>query len=400
MILNKYFSKSFNKIYNKSDGNYLFDKRNQKYLDTSFGSGTLLFGHNDEVIRKNLLDQIKKSLLTNQNHDLAQIFDNSLIKFFKNKRKHFVYCNSGSEASQRAIRYAREVNKKEKVLSFKGYWHGMNEWTLDGGGMAYTSVNQNVGIPINIEKLKIQIDYNYNNLIKVISENHKKICCLILEPVPGSNPKEPNFDELNSIIKICKKYKIVTIFDEIISGFRCHGTGISFMLKDLPDIIIYGKSLGGGLPIGVLSLSKEMANRTFLKKNSQTLAGGTFSLNPLVARSGIAFLNKLKNHKFEEIKLANEFRSELNEYFKLKKLDICIQGYCSISRIIFTRKIFTNKWERIGEENNSKLIKSFFNKIAKKKLIYPNNGLMFHSTTYSKKDFNNLKKILIECINN
>lgn len=400
MILNKYFSKSHDKIYNKSDGNYLFDKKNRRYLDTSFGSGTLLFGHNDKLIRDNLLDQIKRSLLTNQNHDLSQKFDNDLAKFFGNKRSHFVYCNSGSEASQRAIRYSREFNKKEKVLSFKGYWHGMNEWTLDGGGMAYTNVVQNVGIPKNIKESKIQIDYNFENIEKIIKKNYKKISCLIIEPLPGSNPKKPNFDELNLIVKICKKFGVITIFDEIISGFRCYGKGISFMLDELPDIILYGKSLGGGLPIGVVSLSEKIAKKTFLKKNSQTLAGGTFSLNPLVARSGISFLKKLRNHKFNEIELSNEFRDELNEYFKLKKLDICIQGYCSISRIIFTRKIFTNKWERIGEENNSKLIKSFFNKIAKKKLIYPNNGLMFHSTTYSKKDFNNLKKILIECINN
>lgn len=398
MILNHYFLKSKNKIFNKSDGNYLFDRKNQKYLDTSFGSGTLLFGHNDKLIRDNLLNQIELSILTNQNHDLAQKFDNYLIKFFENKRKYFVYCNSGTEASQRAIRYAREFNGKEKVLSFKGYWHGMNEWTLDGGGMAYTNVKKNIGIPEYIEGSKIQIDYNYENIKQILAKYHKYISCLILEPVPGSDPKKPNFDELNSIVEICRKFGVVTIFDEIISGFRCYGKGISFMLNDLPDIIIYGKSLGGGLPIGVVSLSEKIADKTFLKKNSQTLAGGTFSLNPLVSRSGITFLKKLKKHKFNEIELSNKFRNELNEYFELKNFDLVIQGYCSISRIIFTKKNFANKWERIKREKNSKTRTMFYKNIKNKKVIYPNNGLLFHSTIYQEKEFKLLKNTIINCL--
>ena len=122
-------------------------------------------------------------------------------------------------------------------------------------------------------------------------------------------------------------------------------------------------------------------------------------MNPLVARSGIAFLKRLKKHNFKEIGLSNKFREELNDYFKLNNLDIFIQGYCSISRIIFTKKKISNKWDRIHEENNSKISKIFYNKVAKIKVIYPNNGLMFHSAIYTKKDFDNLKKIIIDCVN-
>ena len=397
MILNHYFTKK-NKIFDKSKNNFLYDFRGDKYLDCSFGSGTLFFGHSDKEIENTIINQTKTSIITSQNHSAAQEFDRKLSKFFGYKRKHFVYCNSGSEAGQRAIRYAREFNNKEKVLSFIGYWHGMNEWTLDGGGMTYSNIIQNVGMPNNLQKSKIQINYNFENIKKVIIKNHKNISCLILEPIPGSNPKKPNFDELNSIINICKKYKVITIFDEIISGFRCYGKGISFMLKELPDIIIYGKSIGCGLPIGIVSLSKKIADKTFLKKNSQTLAGGTFSLNPLVARCGITFLEKLNKHKFNEIELSNKFREDLNDYFNQKKIDILVQGYCSISRLIFTKDKFDNKWKRIEKENSSNLRIKFLNKIKKKKIIYPKNGLLFHSTLYKDKEFNFLKKTILECL--
>lgn len=398
MILNSYFSKSADKVYDKSKGNYLYDNKGHKYLDCSFGSGTLLFGHSDKDIITEISNQSKISILSNQNHKLAQSLDKDIINFFKKKREHFVYCNTGSEASQRAIRYAREYNNKEKVLSFFGYWHGMNEWTLDGGGMTYSSVTKNVGIPKIVNKNKIQINFDLKEIEKTLIKYHKSISSLIIEPIPGSNPKKPDLSTLNEIIMMCKKYNIVTIFDEVISGFRCNKQGISYQLVDLPDIIIYGKSLGGGLPIGLVSLSKKIAAATFLKKNSQTLAGGTFSLNPLVSRVAIKFLKKINEHKFKEEILAEKFRNNLNKYFIDQKLDLKIVGYSSISRLIFTKDKFDNKWKRIEKENSSNLRIKFLNNIKKKKIIYPKNGLLFHSTLYKDKEFNFLKKTILECL--
>ncbi|MDC1315998.1 aminotransferase class III-fold pyridoxal phosphate-dependent enzyme [Alphaproteobacteria bacterium] len=396
MILNSYFD---TQLFKRAKGNYLFDTKNNKYLDTSFGSGTLLFGHNDREINEAIKKQLSKALLINQNHTNAHILDEKLVNFFKGKIKNFVYCNTGSEASQRAIRYAREYNGKDGVIFFKGSWHGMNEWTIDGGGNAFEYARDVTGLPSLVNKIKHQMPMDYKLLKIFIEENYAKISSIIIEPIKGSNPEKPNLQLLDKIIILCKKYNIVTIFDEIISGFRINKTGVSLSLKNMPDIILYGKSLGGGLPIGVVALSEKIAKKTFFKKNSQTLAGGTFSLNPLVCASSIMFLNKISKHNFNEGALSNLFRDKLNNYFKAKNFDLKINGYGSMSRIIFTKDQFESIKERIELENKNSLRKKFIINIKKKKVIWPKNGVIFHSAQYDQKTFNILYNHIVSCIN-
>ena len=180
---------------------------------------------------------------------LEKNLTSKLSPFFENH----VLCSSGTEATQRAVRFARQFTQKKLILSFFGGWHGINEWTLsnDAGNRFGKGVNCLNGIPNELEQFKLQMQpYDLDALNDILKEN-KDIAALIIEPIPGSNPTEESLSFFKSVRGLCAEHKVLVIADEIISGFRLASGAISCSLDcEPPDMVVFGKALGGGLPLG------------------------------------------------------------------------------------------------------------------------------------------------------
>ena len=176
----------------------------------------------------------------------------------------------------------------------------------------------------------------------------------------------------------------------MITGIRVNKFSVQNCLKLKPDLSTFGKIIGGGLPIGVIGLSKTVERKLSEKKN-KVFFGGTFSGNPLVAEIGyqnLSYIYKNKKKIFGHLEsLSDYFEKSLNLFLEKEKLNIKVIRYYSILRIIYTKSIIKNKFDRQKkEENLSKRIIKFQNFAVNNGVYLSKRGAIFFSYSYTKKD--------------
>lgn len=370
----------------KGKGSYLYSKNGDKYIDMSMGAGALILGHAPEKIITAVEKQLNKGTLFLQNNTIVQKLSEQISKRIPEYLKHHIYCNTGSEATQRAVRLARAASGKMHIASFQGGWHGMNEWTLldDGGRFGDRIVKPYSGIPEVALDYSILLPYNDDSIWLKLEENANKLAAIIIEPIQGSNPQPQIYNYLEKLITVCNKLNIMVIFDEVITGFRFGKGGVAKAFKLTPDIVTYGKVLGGGLPIGLVAFNHQVHQKTFNNPDNKILTGGTFSANPLSAASALATLNELNESLYTDIdKLAKYFRKKLNELFKSNHIPFKADGIYSISRVYFTDHTIKNRQERDEYELPSHLQLKFRELLWEKNIIWPNNGIVCFSITHN-----------------
>ena len=203
-----------------------------------------------------------------------------------------------------AIRLARAYTKRSKVLKFDGCYHGHVDDLLAcaGSGVASLPSSSSQGIPQSHLQNTLSIPYNdISALTRVIDRHHKDIACVILEPVAGNMGvilPEPLF--LKTIRELTKKYNIILIFDEVMTGFR---SGLGCVQSDLgiiPDMTCLGKIIGGGYPVGAYGGRADIMDH--LSPLGKAYQAGTFAGNPLVMCSGLATLKNLTKPLYKDLK--------------------------------------------------------------------------------------------------
>ncbi len=364
-----------------SQGSFLISISGEKYFDPGLGAGSQILGYSNKQITSAIKNQIEKGSIYLHNNLNIQFFTEKLTEILPSQFTNFVYCNSGSEATQRALRIARVATGRKKIAYFHGGWHGMNEWTMNNDGERFGKffISREDGIPKTLKKNSILLPYNDDRAFDIIQAYSNELACIIVEPVQGSNPRNDITDFLDKIQQICKKFDILFILDEIITGFRLGIGGASKLWNLSPDIITYGKIIGGGLPIGLVSLTNEIACRSFGDTNKFVPTGGTFSANPLVATAGLSVLNILGAKDYNYInQLGDLLRSLVNSYYKKYGIPLSVIGTNSISRIVFTNQKFKNRMERdyLEQGTQNKQIE-FRKKMLDKNILWPNNGILF-----------------------
>ena len=377
-----------------SQGSFLKGISGEKYFDPGLGAGSQILGYSNKQITSAIKNQIEKGSIYLHNNLNIQFFTEKLTEILPSQFTNFVYCNSGSEATQRALRIARVATGRKKIAYFHGGWHGMNEWTMNNDGERFGKffIPREDGIPKTLKKNSILLPYNDDKAFDIIQAYSNELACIIVEPVQGSNPRNDITDFLNKIQQICKRFDILFILDEIITGFRLGIGGACKLWNLFPDIITYGKIIGGGLPIGLVSLTNEIAYRSFGDKNKFVPTGGTFSANPLVATAGLSVLNILDTKDYNYINQLGELlRSLVNSYYKKYGIPLSIIGTNSISRIVFTDQKFKNRMERdYLEQGTQKKQIEFRKKMLGKNILWPNNGILFTGFCNTKKEIENL----------
>ena len=194
--------------YLKGYGSSIFDKNNKKFLDLTSGGGTSLLGHNNKVFQFSVKSFLKKKYsnfaLPNEH---AKNLSLNLRRIFPQFSK-FVFCNSGAEANMKAIRIARAVTRKDKIINITGSWHGSLDQFLFSTDKRGKKIKLSSGLEKKIEDKIIYAPINdLKKTKKIISKNKKKACCVIIEPIQGCLPSEDNKFYLSSLMKFCKKIK-------------------------------------------------------------------------------------------------------------------------------------------------------------------------------------------------
>jgi glutamate-1-semialdehyde 2,1-aminomutase len=293
----------------RGKGSHIWDADGNKYIDFCCSWGPLILGHANPKVVKAVTDSVKKGSSfgapTELENKLAElILSNN--KFIEKIR----FVSSGTEAVMSAIRLARGYTKRNKILKFEGCYHGHSDSLLvkAGSGLVTFGNTSSAGVPEAFVNETIVVSLNNKEAVREAFSRFKdQIACIIIEPIPANNGLMLQDKEYLQFLRdICTENKSLLIFDEVISGFRIGFTGAAGYYNIKPDIITYGKIIGGGLPVGAYGASAKIMSH--ISPEGDVYQAGTLSGNPVAMAAGIAQLKEcLKKGFYEKLEKKTKF---------------------------------------------------------------------------------------------
>ena len=272
-----------------------------------------------------------------------------------------------------AIRLARGFTKKRMVVKFDGCYHGHADDLLikAGSGVAKLQQSSSLGVPKSHIQNTISLPFNDSDLLtKTLNRFNKDIACVIIEPVAGNmGVIAANKDFLKVLRYLTKKYNIVLIFDEIMTGFRTSLGCVQSEIGIIPDLTCLGKIIGGGFPIGAYGGRKDIMEH--LAPLGGVYQAGTFSGNPVVLRGGLATLKNLTRAFYQRLNRKSEkFAQKINSYFKEHNIPAYLSYYKSMMSIRFLAQPATNYTGAIAASNEERY-SALFKKLLKAGIYWP-----------------------------
>ncbi|MDX1941861.1 MAG: glutamate-1-semialdehyde 2,1-aminomutase [Saprospiraceae bacterium] len=328
----------------KGDGCRITDADGNTFIDFCCSWGPLILGHNNAKIREAVIEAVRHGISfgtpTRRGNEIGKLLleNNRFIEKIR-------FVSSGTEAVMSAIRLARGVTGKSKIVKFEGCYHGHLDSLLvkAGSGLVTFGVSTSAGIPEAFAKETIVLPLNDREALDhTLSKQANDIACIIIEPIPANNGlllQDPSY--LDYLRNKCNKYGILLIFDEVISGFRVGFEGAAGYYDIQPDIITYGKIIGGGMPVGAYGASKAIMNH--IAPEGPVYQAGTLSANPVAMAAGKAALEQLLGPGFYENleTKTKKFVDQIQNYCDSKDYKVSIPYIGSIFWIAFSRERIT-----------------------------------------------------------
>ncbi|MFI6289585.1 aspartate aminotransferase family protein [Streptomyces sp. NPDC051018] len=270
----------------RAEGAYMWDVDGNRYLDFHSAFGAVLLGHNHDGVRAAMEACLRDRGVTFAcAHPLEAELAERIVDMVPCAEMAVFSC-TGSEATLHALRLARSVTGRQKVVKFEGNYHGWNEhlnWSVhfdaerDGGPPERpTPYAESAGVVESARDNVLVVQYNDTaGLTRVVEEHRNEIAAIIVEPMffnAGVILSEPGF--LEQCRALCDKIGAILIFDEIITGFRVSPGGAQQLLGVLPDLTTMGKAVANGMPVSVLAGKRKLLEN--LSPTGRTFFSGTF----------------------------------------------------------------------------------------------------------------------------
>ena len=281
----------------KAKGAYLYDEDGNRLIDYISSWGPVILGHAFEPVIKAVIERAKLGTSFGMPTALETEIASLAVQMVPNIDK-IRFVNSGTEACMSAIRLARGVTGREKIIKFAGCYHGHSDsFLIQAGSGAVTFGSPNSpGVTQGTAKDTLLAKYNdLESVAEIFKVNENQIAAIIVEPVAGNMgcipPKEGFLEGLRSF---CDAKGALLVFDEVMTGFRLASGGAQEKLGVKADIITFGKVLGGGLPVGAFAAKNEIMQH--LAPEGPVYQAGTLSGNPLAMAAGLAMLSELNKN--------------------------------------------------------------------------------------------------------
>jgi glutamate-1-semialdehyde 2,1-aminomutase len=325
----------------KGNGAYIWDEDDNQFIDFCCSWGPLILGHNNSEV----FDKVVSTLANGASFGAPTRLENELAELILG-RIPFIdklrFVSSGTEAVMSAIRLARGVTGKSKILKFEGCYHGHVDALLvkAGSGLVTLGSSSSAGVPEAFANETLVLPLNDSTKLReTMVQYREELACVIIEPIPANNGlllQDKTF--LTHLREWCTELGILLIFDEVISGFRVAFGGAAEVYGIIPDIVTYGKILGGGLPVGAYGAKNEIMS--FVSPDGPVYQAGTLSGNPVAMSAGIAQLTVCNQPGFYE---DQEARTKLmvdaiNAHAKTKEYNFEIVQIGSIFWLSFDGK--------------------------------------------------------------
>lgn len=337
----------------KGDGCHIWDEDGNKFIDFCCSWGPLILGHNHPAV----YNKVVETLQNGASFGAPTVLENELAELILS-RNPFIdkirFVSSGTEAVMSALRLARGYTGKKKVVKFDGCYHGHVDSMLvkAGSGLATFGTSSSAGVPEEYANETIVLPLNDVEALKTCFEKlGDDIACAVIEPIPANNGlllQDKEF--LTALRELCTAHNILLFFDEVISGFRVGFNGASELLGITPDIITYGKIIGGGLPVGAYGASAEIM--ACVSPDGPVYQAGTLSGNPVAMAAGIAQLTECAKPGFYEDQLerTQTFVSTVNAHAKDKGYNFEMVTVGSIFWLSFDGKKRIQKADQINPD--------------------------------------------------
>ncbi|HVR96985.1 MAG TPA: amino acid adenylation domain-containing protein [Thermoanaerobaculia bacterium] len=288
----------------KSKGSRIWDADGNEYVDVNMGFGLHFFGHSPDFLMDALERQMRQGIEVGPQPVLAGRVA-GLIRELTGMDRSIV-CTSGTEAIQGALRVARTVTGRGKVALFSGSYHGWSDFTFvrPPAPGRIGALPGTPGVSAKTLEEVVVLEYGTPEALEQIEALGPELAAVLIEPVRSRTPELQPREFLHDLRRVTRKTGTVLIFDEIITGFRIHPGGAQAWFDVEADLATYGKLIGGGLPIGVLSGRAAFMDTLdggawrfgddSFPQTEKTLFTGTFFKHPLTLAAATAVLERLK----------------------------------------------------------------------------------------------------------
>ncbi|WP_184545066.1 glutamate-1-semialdehyde 2,1-aminomutase [Mucilaginibacter sp. FT3.2] len=386
----------------KGDGSHIWDADGNEFIDYCCSWGPLILGHNNAKVREKVIEVMQNGMSfgapTALENELAElILKNN--KFIEKLR----FVSSGTEAVMSAIRLARGYTKRDKILKFEGCYHGHTDALLvkAGSGLVTFGETSSAGVPKAFADETIVVSLNDKEALTKAFEDFKdQIAAIIIEPIPANNGLLLQEKEYLQFLRdICTQNGTLLIFDEVISGFRVGFEGAAGYYQIKPDIITYGKIIGGGLPVGCYGASAEIMSN--VSPDGGVYQAGTLSGNPVAMAAGIAQLSELLRMGFyrDLNNKREEFTEAIQRFATARNYKFKVFGIGSIFWFAFTDKEYIRKAEDIDVASMEKF-KKFHRELINRGIYLGPSGyeVGFVSSAHTKIDLEKTKRAIFDSL--
>lgn len=327
-------------FFEKGAGSHIYDVDGQAFVDFCCSWGPLILGHCPPAV----VASVQEAVANGMSFGTPTPYDNEIGQLVLSHHRYIEmirFVSSGTEAVMSAIRLARGVTKRNKIIKFEGCYHGHVDSLLvkAGSGLVTFGISTSAGIPESFAKETVVVPLaDPEALEQAFQQYAGDVAAIIIEPIPANNGlllQDRSFLQL--LREKADQYGCLLIFDEVISGFRVGFEGATGYYDIQPDIITFGKIIGGGMPVGAYAASRQIMEN--IAPVGPVYQAGTLSANPVAMAAGIATLTELLQPGFyEELEQKTKaFTGRLQEYCDRKGYDITFPSVGSIFWPTFTR---------------------------------------------------------------
>lgn len=331
----------------KAEAARIWDIDDNEYVDITMGFGVNLFGHKLPFVNEQIKAEMSRGFAVGPVSPRVGEISKRICQMTGVERVAFY--NTGTEAVMVALRIAKAVWKKKKIVIFAGSYHGTFDGILGTAGIAMgESVPLAPGISENLIRDLYVLPYDNEESLKFIEQHSDEIAAVLVEPVQSRRPDIQPKEFLHKLRKLTLEKGMALIFDEVITGFRISNGGAQEYFDIKADIVTYGKIIGGGLPIGIVAGKAayldsldggywQYGDHSIPEKEDiRTFSAGTFCQHPFAIAAATAVLDKLESEDIQE-ELNQKTRllaEELNAYFKAQEIPIEIVCFASLFRFV------------------------------------------------------------------
>ena len=289
----------YDRVYTRAQGPYLYDNEGQKYLDLLSGFGVYALGRNHPTVIQALQDVLGSELPDMVQMDvslLSGLLAEAILRRCPDNLSKMFFCNSGTEAVEAAMKFARYTTKRDKIVFCEHGYHGLTLGALSLNGE--TVFREGFG-----SLLPGCSSVPFNDLPALENAlRNKDVAAFIVEPIQGKGVNMPSDDYLPEVAKLCAKYGTLFVADEIQTGIG--RTGKFWAIEHWgvePDMICMAKALSGGfIPVGAVAMTSRVMDAVFNRMDRAVVHGSTFSKNNMAMAAGLSALKVIEEEKLVE----------------------------------------------------------------------------------------------------